>query len=97
MAEKPVGCVFRHPWRFELFSNQPKVRGELLYFPTRMDPSARRRRTILGSVGKMTILVGNSGDRSNEHIAALARRSSAIWRYGSGWCRWHIRLEPSVH
>ncbi|VFS29971.1 4-alpha-L-fucosyltransferase [Escherichia coli] len=48
-----------------------KVRGELLYFPTRMDPSLNTMANDRQREGKMTILVGNSGDRSNEHIAAL--------------------------
>lgn len=61
-----------HPRRFELFAKtHPKVRGELLYFPTRMDPSLNMMANDRQRKGKMTILVGNSGDRSNEHIAAL--------------------------
>ncbi len=51
--------------------NAPKGTGELLYFPTRMDPSLNMMANDRQREGKMTILVGNSGDRSNEHVAAL--------------------------
>lgn len=47
------------------------MRGELLYFPTRMDSSLNTMVNDRQREVKMTILVGNSGDRSNEHIAAL--------------------------
>jgi hypothetical protein len=47
------------------------VRGELLYFPTRMDPALNAMANDAVREGKLTILVGNSGDRSNEHVAAL--------------------------
>lgn len=47
------------------------MRGELLYFLTRMDPSLNTMANDRQREGKMTILVGNSGDRSNDHIAAL--------------------------
>ncbi len=36
-----------------------------------MDPSLNMMANDRQREGKMTILVGNSGDRSNEHIAAL--------------------------
>lgn len=36
-----------------------------------MDPSLNTMANDRQREGKMTILVGNSGDRSNEHIAAL--------------------------
>ncbi|WP_139766733.1 TDP-N-acetylfucosamine:lipid II N-acetylfucosaminyltransferase, partial [Salmonella enterica] len=41
------------------------------YFPTRMDPSLNSMAKERQRAGKLTILVGNSGDRSNEHITAL--------------------------
>lgn len=36
-----------------------------------MDPSLNSMAKERQRAGKLTILVGNSGDRSNEHIAAL--------------------------
>ncbi|AMX07668.1 4-alpha-L-fucosyltransferase [Enterobacter asburiae] len=56
----------------------PNVRGELLYFPTRMDPALNAMANDAVREGKLTILVGNSGDRSNEHVAALRRCISSL-------------------
>ncbi|MEN1713106.1 TDP-N-acetylfucosamine:lipid II N-acetylfucosaminyltransferase, partial [Pseudomonas aeruginosa] len=72
LAQKRVGCVFATRGDLSFFAKtHPKVRGELLYFPTRMDPSLNMMANDRQREGKMTILVGNSGDRSHEHIAAL--------------------------
>lgn len=72
LAQKRVGCVFATRGDLSFFAKtHPKVRGELLYFPTRMDPSLNTLANDRQREGKMTILVGNSGDRSNEHVAAL--------------------------
>ncbi|BDH44098.1 TDP-N-acetylfucosamine:lipid II N-acetylfucosaminyltransferase [Salmonella enterica subsp. enterica serovar Choleraesuis] len=50
-----------------------KVPVQLLYFPTRMAPVAagEHARIERETESKLTILIGNSGDRSNEHIHAL--------------------------
>lgn len=72
LAQGRVGCVFATRGDLNYFTRRhPRMRGELLYFPTRMDPARNTMVGESGRSGKLTILAGNSGDRSNEHIAVL--------------------------
>lgn len=72
LAQRRVGCIFATRGDLHFFARRhPQVRGELLYFPTRMDPTLNTMAQETQREGKLTVLVGNSGDRSNEHIAAL--------------------------
>jgi len=72
LAQSRVGCIFATRGDLQFFARRhPQVRGELLYFPTRMDPSLNNMAPPVRTEGKLTLLVGNSGDPSNEHIAAL--------------------------
>lgn len=71
-AQKRVGHVFGTRGDLMYFmTHYQNAATELLYFPTRMDPALNDMANVRDRPQPLTILVGNSGDRSNLHIRAL--------------------------
>ncbi|MGP1945310.1 MAG: TDP-N-acetylfucosamine:lipid II N-acetylfucosaminyltransferase [Arsenophonus sp. ER-QC15-MAG3] len=72
LAFKRIGYVFGTLGDLEYFSYlNLTTPTSLLYFPSKMNLSPRNYKKSVNKFNKVTILVGNSGDRSNRHIEAL--------------------------
>lgn len=75
LAQRRVARVFATRGDlYHLAQRLPHLPGELLYFPGKMPATTPAVASVVDKQQNrqpLTILVGNSGDRSNQHIAAL--------------------------
>lgn len=78
MAQRRIAHLFAtrgdlnyYHHRYDNHHRYPKVASSLLYFPTRMDAALNDLYLERPVKAPLTIIVGNSGDRSNRHFKAL--------------------------
>ncbi|HIE4217813.1 TPA: TDP-N-acetylfucosamine:lipid II N-acetylfucosaminyltransferase [Proteus mirabilis] len=72
LAQKRVGRVFGTRGDLNYFAqSNVNIPANLLYFPTRMDPALTLTEKKAIDPQHITIVLGNSGDKSNRHIDAL--------------------------
>lgn len=72
LAQRKIGHVFATQGDlFALKQRLPMIGASLLYFPTKMEAIAASGSQARQTPRLPTVLVGNSGDRSNRHIEAL--------------------------